>query len=53
MYESKANSKYLGTSPYGLMSILLSLVPFTTKITILSCYEATAQRINAVQPKTT
>ena len=30
------------------MSIILSLVPLTTKITILSYNEANAQRINAV-----
>ena len=36
------------TSPYCLMSILLYSAPRTTKITILSCYEAAAQRINAV-----
>ena len=38
----------LSTSPYCLMSILLFSVPLTTKITILSYNEATAQRINAV-----
>ena len=38
----------LSTSPYCLMSILLYSVPLTTKITILSYNEATAQRINAV-----
>ena len=30
------------------MSIILSLAPRTTKITILSCMEAAAQRNNAV-----
>ena len=38
----------LSTLPYCLMSILLYSVPLTTKITILSYNEATAQRINAV-----
>ena len=38
----------LSTSPYCLMSILLYSVPLTTKITILSRDEMTAQRINAV-----
>ena len=38
----------LSTSPYCLMSILLYSVPLTTKKTILSYNEATAQRINAV-----
>ena len=31
------------------MSIILSLVPWTTKIIILSCYEMAAKRINAVR----
>ena len=37
------------TSHYCLMSILLSLVKRTTKITIRCCYEAAAQRINAIR----
>ena len=44
----KITVSILSTSPYCLMSILLYSVPLTTKITILSYNEATAQRINAV-----
>ena len=36
------------TSPYCLMSILLYSAPLIIKIAILSCYEATAQCINAM-----
>ena len=37
-------------SHYCLMSKISSLVPLTTKIIILSCYEATTQRNNAIRP---
>ena len=37
------------TSHYCLMSKISSLVKRTTKITIRSCYEAAAQRINAIK----
>ena len=40
------------TSPYCLVSTLLSLFPLTTRITILSNFEATVQRNTEVQKPT-
>ena len=45
----KITTSTSSTSHYCSMSIILSLVTRTTKLTIRSCYEAAAQRINAIR----